>query len=188
MPKIVDHEKYRIDLLERSFECFTQKGYSQLTMRDLAQHLGVSTGTLYHYFPSKEAIFEQLVEFQADQDLVLAASLGVHKSLELSLEAVLKLMVEHQDYLLKQASLWLDFGRQNGFESLAANEAIVRSYRRYRTWLAEFLQSNDQDLVTFVCGYLSGLVMDMSFHPGRLSIKAQAAMLVGAIKSKQAAS
>ncbi len=185
MPKIVDHEKYRRELLERSFECFTQRGYGQLTMRDLAKQLGVSTGTLYHYFASKEAIFEQLVDFQADQDLFLASSLGVFDSLELKLESILCLMVEHQDYLLRQTCLWLEFGRQNGFAALTTNEAIARSYKRYRNWLAEFLNTDDESLVTFVCGYLSGLVMDMSFHPGRFLIVEQVAILSGAIKCRQ---
>ena len=38
-------------------------------MRQLAQKLGISTGTLYHYFPSKEAIFLQLVKELAQRDL-----------------------------------------------------------------------------------------------------------------------
>ena len=59
MPKIVDHEQYRKELLGKCFDLFAQKGYGSITMRQIAQGLGVSTGTLYHYFPSKQALFEQ---------------------------------------------------------------------------------------------------------------------------------
>ena len=68
MPKIVDHDEYRKALLKESFECFAQKGYSVVTMRELAKHIGVSTGTLYHYFPSKKAIFEAVIDYMAEED------------------------------------------------------------------------------------------------------------------------
>ncbi|NJL79674.1 MAG: helix-turn-helix transcriptional regulator, partial [Richelia sp. SM2_1_7] len=60
MPKIVDHEKYRKELLWKSFDLFAQKGYGSVTMREIAKELGVSTGTLYHYFPNKESLYLQL--------------------------------------------------------------------------------------------------------------------------------
>ncbi|PLZ35065.1 TetR family transcriptional regulator, partial [Fischerella thermalis WC542] len=70
MPKIVDHEQYRKELLMKSFDLFAQKGYAAITMRDIAKELGVSTGTLYHYFSNKKALFLQLVEEQTRQDIL----------------------------------------------------------------------------------------------------------------------
>lgn len=60
MPKVVDHKAYREELLDRYFELFAKRGYSDVTMREIAAELGVSTGTLYHYFPTKKSILEQL--------------------------------------------------------------------------------------------------------------------------------
>lgn len=57
MPKIVDHKKYKRTLLEKARVIFSTKNYADVSMRDVAQSLGVSTGTLYHYFPSKEDLF-----------------------------------------------------------------------------------------------------------------------------------
>jgi AcrR family transcriptional regulator len=68
MPKVVDHQAYRSELLAKSFELFAAHGYAALTMRELAKSLGVSTGTLYHYFPTKEELFHQLVAAQTEQD------------------------------------------------------------------------------------------------------------------------
>ena len=68
MPKVVDHQQYRKELLSKSFNLFAQKGYATITMRQIAQELGVSTGTLYHYFPSKESLFLQLVLEQTQED------------------------------------------------------------------------------------------------------------------------
>ena len=54
MPKVVDHVSYRKHLLDQCVNLFAQYGYEALTMRQIAEALHVSTGTLYHYFPTKE--------------------------------------------------------------------------------------------------------------------------------------
>lgn len=57
MPKIVNHKEYRRDLLDRAVVTFSNKNYADVSMRDIATDLEVSTGTLYHYFKSKEELF-----------------------------------------------------------------------------------------------------------------------------------
>jgi AcrR family transcriptional regulator len=68
VPKVVDHQAYRAELIAKSFALFAEHGYAALTMRELAKGLGVSTGTLYHYFPTKEELFHQLVATQTELD------------------------------------------------------------------------------------------------------------------------
>ena len=68
MPKIVDHDQQRRTLLEGCFKIFSIRGYNNVTMRQLAEELGVSTGTLYHYFPTKVAILEQLFAWAVERD------------------------------------------------------------------------------------------------------------------------
>lgn len=63
MPKVVDHDEYRKEILERCFNLFSRKGYSNVTMREIAAEVGVSTGTLYHYFPTKQSILEQMFTY-----------------------------------------------------------------------------------------------------------------------------
>ena len=69
MPKIVDHEAQRIAMLDGAFELFADNGYAATSMRSLATGLGVSTGTLYHYFASKDEIFENMVRRVAERDV-----------------------------------------------------------------------------------------------------------------------
>ena len=63
MPKIVDHDQRRSELLAKCLDLFTEKGYSAVTTRELARVTGVSTGILYHYFASKEDLFSQLMRY-----------------------------------------------------------------------------------------------------------------------------
>lgn len=61
-PKRVDRPAYRAELVERAIELFATNSYSTLSIRKIAEGLAVSTGTLYHYFDSKQAIFAAVVE------------------------------------------------------------------------------------------------------------------------------
>jgi AcrR family transcriptional regulator len=69
MPKIVNHDDYREELLRKAFQLFARKGYSKVTIRELAKELEVSTGTLYHYFENKDVLFEQMVKLLATEDV-----------------------------------------------------------------------------------------------------------------------
>jgi len=69
MPKIVDHDSYRRELADRCMELFSRKGYANVTMREIAKELGVSTGLLYHYFPTKEAIFAHMAKHLGEKDV-----------------------------------------------------------------------------------------------------------------------
>jgi AcrR family transcriptional regulator len=63
VPKIA---KDRIEENQRRIEAaalnlFTKQGFHGTNIREIAEKIGVSTGTIYTYYPSKEAIFESLV-------------------------------------------------------------------------------------------------------------------------------
>ncbi len=57
MPKIVDHDAYSRTLAQRAARYFSEHGYAGTSMRKVAAHLGLSKSALYHYFPTKEALF-----------------------------------------------------------------------------------------------------------------------------------
>ncbi len=78
MPKIVDHDEYRRELLQKCFSIFCRKGFANVTMRELAAEIGVSTGTLYHYFPSKENIMEQMFEYVQETNVYEFVSRTAH--------------------------------------------------------------------------------------------------------------
>ncbi len=57
----------RAAILARSAELFATRGVAATTVRDIGEAAGVLSGSLYHYFPSKDAIAgEVLAGFMAD--------------------------------------------------------------------------------------------------------------------------
>lgn len=115
MPRIVDHEARRAQLLDAAFEAFDAHGYGALSMRDLARAIGTSTGTLYHYFDGKETLFEELVRRRFESDLSSAnAALHGIEGPEARLAVLGEWVAAHVEHLQSTLRLVLDFARQDG--------------------------------------------------------------------------
>jgi AcrR family transcriptional regulator len=56
-------------VLLAALECFVERGYHGTTIRQIANRAGVSVPGLYHHFPSKLALLEQLIDDTMD-DLI----------------------------------------------------------------------------------------------------------------------
>lgn len=56
MPKIIDHDQRRRDIIEVAKRLILQGGFEAATMRSLAAEAGFANGALKHYFPGKESI------------------------------------------------------------------------------------------------------------------------------------
>jgi AcrR family transcriptional regulator len=179
MPKVVDRVQYRRNLLKQSLDLFADKGYSSITMRQLAEGLGVSTGTLYHYFPSKESLFVQLVEELTEQDIgnFLAQAPLPPSRLE-RLEAVMAFVAENLDYFTKQLLLWIDFSQHARRTHLELPEVIEKLWNQTHQALSDYLQTQNGVVLDFILVYIDGLLVQRSYGRKDLDwFKAQLALL-----------
>ncbi|MED1723943.1 TetR family transcriptional regulator C-terminal domain-containing protein [Brevibacillus parabrevis] len=60
----LDGEKTKQHIAEKATELFSQKGYLATSIEDICQATGVSKGSLYYHFKSKEYLFLYLLEKQ----------------------------------------------------------------------------------------------------------------------------
>jgi AcrR family transcriptional regulator len=69
-------EQRRRQILETAFEIFSKKGYNATKVSDIAAQAGVSQGTIYWYFDSKEDLLTQsLLSFFEDMSHSMVESL-----------------------------------------------------------------------------------------------------------------
>jgi AcrR family transcriptional regulator len=64
MPPIVSEdykEKKKSKILTSALECFAQKGFQITTIDDIGARSGISKGSIYNYFASKEDIYFELL-------------------------------------------------------------------------------------------------------------------------------
>ncbi|MBB6402818.1 TetR/AcrR family transcriptional regulator [Arthrobacter sp. AZCC_0090] len=54
MPKIVDHDKRRVELVEATWRIIAKRGIEGATMREIAMEAGFANGALKPYFPTKD--------------------------------------------------------------------------------------------------------------------------------------
>jgi AcrR family transcriptional regulator len=66
MPQIREEhrEATRRRLLDAAAEVVFERGTDQATTREILKRAGLSAGALYHYFPSKEALYEEVARYQ----------------------------------------------------------------------------------------------------------------------------
>src|SRR3954454_1845179 len=62
----MDVDERRKQLLARGAELFTSHPYDELSMNKIAAEVGISKALLYHYFPSKQAFFEETLSVWAE--------------------------------------------------------------------------------------------------------------------------
>jgi AcrR family transcriptional regulator len=178
MPKIVDHERYRKELLSQCFDLFADKGYGALTMRQIAQALGVSTGTLYHYFPSKEALFEQLIEELTEQDIhTITSALEGTVTLSDRIAAAFAFLEQSDDYFVKQTLILMDFYQQQGEAAIRQSGFFKRMLDRARQAVSKLLEVRDPDLEIFILGLVDGLTLQKIFDCDSVSLKKQSQIL-----------
>lgn len=52
----------REHILRTAFILFLQKSFKEVTLKEIVEKSGLSKGAFYHYFPSKEKLFHEIVE------------------------------------------------------------------------------------------------------------------------------
>lgn len=55
-------ERRRQEIVNAALELFVSKGYAATKVTDIAKRANMSTGLMFHYFESKEALYEELIE------------------------------------------------------------------------------------------------------------------------------
>lgn len=81
MPKVTSMYKaeIRVKILQAAIESFAQTGFDRTKMEDIAKRLGLSKGTIYLYFKSKEELFLRICEHNIQQSDKEDAGLFVRK-------------------------------------------------------------------------------------------------------------
>ena len=170
MPKMIDHEAYRIELLEKARKLFAENGYADTSMRQIATALQVSTGTLYHYFPNKEALFKQLFLLISQSDIAQFLNLAQQpNSMEDRLDLVFAFVAANEAEIFQFMPLTFDYLRIHG--SMEPEEFIQTSIDEYRNAIFNFTQL-PKDLGMLVYSTLEGLILQRFLTPGKVDLQA----------------
>lgn len=160
MPKRIDHDAMRRALLDGAGGLFSARGYAATGMRDLAAAVGVSTGTLYHYFPDKKSLFDQLVARTVDADMAtLESVLGAVPATPLArLGAFFALVRREEPQLQLQSAVLVEYARLARDDGPTVLAPLRQAHARYTAALARLLGVS-KDRAVLVLHAVSGLLL-----------------------------
>ncbi|MGW4126661.1 TetR/AcrR family transcriptional regulator [Amycolatopsis japonica] len=91
------HEAKRRAILDAAAWRFSEKGFEKTTTAEICRAAGISTGSLFHYFPNKRAVFVGIFEQDADETAALLADAG---EIEDPWESILHVVAHVSEQLL----------------------------------------------------------------------------------------
>jgi len=97
MPKIIENLPQR--LLEEARRQIEQSGFAAMTIRSVAKGCGVGVGTVYNYYPSKEAL---VASFMLDDWNACVTSIQDTADRSEVLEPVLRIIYEKLNLFMEQ--------------------------------------------------------------------------------------
>lgn len=69
-------ERRRQEILGEALRLFVRKGYAATKVSDIAEAVGMSTGLMFHYFDSKEKLYEELVKLGVEGPMGMVGAMA----------------------------------------------------------------------------------------------------------------
>lgn len=162
MPKLVDHEAMKQEIAANSVEYFLEKGYQAASMRDIARITGISKSGLYHYFPTKESLFQFCGSFLKEK-----AASAYHS--ESPLEQLMELYQSMSGSIVKELYLILDYMKSCPPDKTLEGERGISMTKEYSDEINRIAGKEKSYLITRL---IFGELIISSLNGGKSDMKA----------------
>ncbi len=196
MPKIVNKEQKKIEILQAAIHVFAEKGIQKSKMIDIAKKAGIGKGTIYEYFDSKENIFEEAFHIhfsQMEEQVVRIAGSNndaVTKLKILVRSSLVGFFNKHGEFAGIMMDFWAEGIRQKD-EKMLGIINLKEMYAMFRGVIADILQQGiDEDvfknmnkftIASVIIGSLDGLVLQWIIDRNAIDIEGVADELLSII-------
>lgn len=133
-------EETRNHILESATHLFSKTGYDATGVAEICQAAGVSKGAFYHHFPTKQAVFIELLNTYLNS---IESGFNLMRRETHDVPQVILQMAELVGSLFQTADIhlpiFLEFWTQANHDPHIW-EAAIAPYRRYQSYFAEMIQ------------------------------------------------
>ncbi|MFJ6417969.1 TetR/AcrR family transcriptional regulator [Paeniglutamicibacter sp. NPDC091659] len=182
MPKIVDHDARRLELVEVTWRVIARRGFDGVTLRDVAAEAGFANGALKPYFPTRASLMRATFThvFGRTNARIERATRGLD-GLEALRSFALEVLPMDADRL-DEARVVIPFWQMAIHEREFAevnDEAMAQWRALIRHWISEGIGGGvlrgeirvdhaSESLLTFLMGAQVVAVLDAKFNTPRL--------------------
>ncbi len=172
MPKIIDHDKHREKLLYKCFKFVASRGYANITMREIAKKLNISTGSLYHYFPNKEGMMKNMLELIIIREVEKAYNYSIQgDTIDERVDRLLRYIFKREMFFQNLLLIALDYSK------LSSKKDHVKFIGR----LAQFIQEKiseggfglDRSFGVLMLNLISGILINRRLFKDEVNIEQQ---------------
>ncbi|MDD5928615.1 MAG: TetR/AcrR family transcriptional regulator [Spirochaetales bacterium] len=140
MAIIVEHDKRKHEILQKSLDVFIDEGYEDATFQKIADRCGITRTTLYIYFKNKYEIFhESIKELLSELEKSLTKIIQEKASSEQTLRKVLLSIVDQCEKNPKLFSVLLNYLMQLKKSGVDTNKRVRSRIIRIRHLLSTII-------------------------------------------------
>jgi AcrR family transcriptional regulator len=176
MPKIVDHETRRRELIEASWKVIAAEGLEGVTMRKIATEAGCTTGRLTHYFADREALILAALQVSNKatsnrvNDIIASNATAYDKLLQMA-EQTLPLDEDRRT----EVKIWLAFWSAATIDHSLAKENDARM----NEWFSALIpllkevapKANADHEANLLIGLVNGLGIQIAVNPTKTNLE-----------------
>jgi AcrR family transcriptional regulator len=153
-------EETRNHILETATQLFSKNGYDATGVAEICLAAGVSKGAFYHHFPTKQAVFMELLNSYLNGiDSGFAHMRQEDKNVPQTILQMAGLVGSIFQTAGVHLSIFLEFWTQANHDPLIWETAIA-PYRRYQSYFASLIQEGiDEDSIQPVDAQLAARVL-----------------------------
>jgi AcrR family transcriptional regulator len=140
------HAARRNAILDATQRVVETKGYEQMAIADILGELQISSGAFYHYFDSKLALLEALVERMGNKLEQLVLSI-VHDPKLSALDKLQRFFatldhwkLAHKRFVLAYLRVW--YGDEN---AIVRHKLYLARIKRFTPWLTQIIQEGVEE-------------------------------------------
>lgn len=71
MPKLIDRDEKRREILDAALRAFSRNGYRGTNLQSVAAAAGIGKSSIYHYFPTRDTLFQALMRHLLESEVAL---------------------------------------------------------------------------------------------------------------------